>query len=240
MSREFAKRRLEVAQVIPASFVTEFCQRDSGTRRFLLNALTLFAAISPEQQHQAINDLIQSEIFLLAEKSIQFLRRRVKEVLAPFKIAKEMGDEDIREYYYRYYMQTGRIPERLTPEYLNLMLKFIVGVEILRTTFQMSFMEQQRFFEIQGKYSTQALLFYRYIKPIRNKLMRERVTSRDPSGMHYYQHPNLDHEDLIGYIFDVFDLETIIQLGEFSENLAFEPDYIYSAQEVDGDSDVIP
>ncbi|GAB4352980.1 MAG: hypothetical protein Fur0042_21620 [Cyanophyceae cyanobacterium] len=238
MSRDFAKRRLEVAQVVPEAFLAEFCQRDAGTRRFLLNALTLFAAISPEQQHQAINDLIQSEIFLLAEKSLQFLQRRVKDVLYPFHIAKELEDDDIREYYYRYYMQTGQIPERLTPEYLNVMLKFIVGVELLKTLFRMSFMEQQRFFEIQGKYSTQALLFYRYIKPIRRKLARERVTSRDPSGTHYYQHPKLDEAELMDYIFDIFDLETIVHLGEFSEKLSFESDYIY-AKETDDDRDVI-
>jgi hypothetical protein len=228
MSRNFANRRLDLARIMPDSFLEEFGQKDAGTRRFLLNALTLFAAISPEQQHQAINDLIQFEIIILSDRSREFLRRRVQGLLKRFYLQKNLGENDIREYYYRYYILTGTIPERLTPDYLNFLMKFIVGIELIIMIFCMSFMEQQRFFELQGKYSTQALLFYHYIRPIRDKLVRERVVTRDPSGNHYYRRPTLDHSEVMDFVFDVFDLDRIVALGEYAEKLAFERDYIHS------------
>lgn len=101
MSRNFANRRLDLARIMPESFLEEFGQKDAGTRRFLLNALTLFAAISPEQQHQAINDLIQFEIIILSDRSREFLRRRVQGLLKRFYLQKNLGENDIREYYYR-------------------------------------------------------------------------------------------------------------------------------------------
>ncbi len=228
MSRKFGERRLDGAKVLPTHFLDEFETRDASTRRFVLNALTLFATISPEQQHQALNDLIQREISILSERSRKFLHRRVKDILKPFHIDKEIKDADVREYYYRYYMLTGIIPERPTPDYLNMLLTFIVGVEIIQMIFRMSFMEQQRFFELQGKYSTQAMLFYRYIKPTRAKLATEKRLNRDPAGNHYYRRPKLSTAEALDFIFEIFDLEAITYIGNFSEKLAFEFDYIYA------------
>lgn len=231
MSRNFANRRLDIARIMPESFLEEFGQKDASTRRFLLNALTLFAAISAEQQHQAINDLIQFEIVILSDRSREFLRRRVQSILHRFHLEKDLTEHDIREYYYRYYILTGTIPERLTPDYLNFLMKFIVGIELIIMIFCMSFMEQQRFFELQGKYSTQALLFYHYIRPIRDKLVRERIVTRDSSGNHYYRRPLLDGSEVMDFVFEVFDLDRIAALGEYAEKLAFERDYIHSRPE---------
>lgn len=237
MSRNFANHRLDAAQVMPDSFLKEFGEKDASTRRFLLNVLTLFAAISPEQQHQAINDLIQFEIVILSERSRDFLRRRVQSILDRFHLTKDLSENDIREYYYRYYILTGTIPERLTPDYLNFLMKFIVGVELILMMFSMSFMEQQRLFELQGKYSTQALLFYRYIRPIREKLAREKIVTRDPSGHHYYRRPKLDHSEMMDFVFEVFDLDRIAYLGEYAEKLSFEKDYIQGQpEEIEGES----
>lgn len=231
MSRNFAKRRLDLARVMPEKFLAEFRTKDASTRRFLLNALTLFATVSPEQQHQAINDLIQSELVVLADKSQKFLERRVREILSRFHIAKTLSERETQEYYYRYYMLTGVIPEKLTPDCLNLLLRFVVGTETIKMLFRMSFMEQQRFFELQGKYSTQAMLFYRYIKPIRAKLFREEVLKRDASGNHYYRHLTLEDEEILDYVFDIFELDRVLYLGDFAERLVFEPDYIFSVAE---------
>ncbi|MEM9245119.1 MAG: hypothetical protein AAGA67_05190 [Cyanobacteria bacterium P01_F01_bin.153] len=228
MSRKFGERRLDGARVLPQPFLDEFETRDASTRRFVLNALTLFATISPEQQHQALNDLIQQEIAILSERSRKFLHRRVKNILEPFHIEKAIEDADVREYYYRYYMLTGIIPERPTPDYLNMLLTFIVGVELIQMIFRMSFMEQQRFFELQGKYSTQAMLFYRYIKPTRAKLADEKRLNRDPAGNHYYRRPKLTTAEALDFIFETFDLEAITYLGNFSEKLVFEFNYIYA------------
>lgn len=242
MSRNFEKRRLDAARVMPDAFLAEFCNKDAGTRRFLLNALTLFATVSAEQQHQAINDLIQTEISILADRSQTFLKRRVQENLKRFQIEKELNEDEIREYYYRYYMITGLIPERLTPDYLNVLLRFIIGVEIIKMMFSMSCMAQQRFFELQGKYSTQAMLFYRYIKPIRAKLFHEKVLNRDTSGNYYYLSPKLEAYEVMDFIFDIFNLEQILYLGDYADKLSFESDYIYhgpddSASSNDPDTD---
>lgn len=233
MTQQFKHKRFDKGRVIPESFLTEFRTKDPSTRRYLLNSMTLFACISPEQQHQALNDLIQSELISLAEKSKNYLYDRVMSVLKKFGIEQLLSDRELAECYYQYYLLTGLIPENLTAEYLNNIINFILGVEAIKLIFSMSFIEQQRFFEIQGRYATQVMLFYRYIKPIRDKLLHEQILTRDIAGSYYYTQASLTEDKLLDCIFETFKLETILNLGELTKDLAFDKEYIYNSSKPD-------
>ncbi|MCT7977963.1 hypothetical protein [Laspinema olomoucense] len=237
MTQEFRHKRFDKGHVIPHSFLEEFRTKAPSTRRYLLNSLTLFACISPEQQHQALNDLIQSELVSLAEKTQNYLHDRIHTVLQHFGIDEAGESKRIAEYYYRYYLLTGAIPENLTTEYLTHLLNFIIGIEVIKIIFRMSFIEQQRFFEIQGRYAIQVMIFYRYIKPIRDKLIQEKLISRDVSGSYYYTKANLSEDKILDYIFEVFKLEKIETLGELAKDLQFDREYIYKPPHAD-DRDV--
>ncbi|MBK4729966.1 hypothetical protein JJD41_08830 [Oxynema sp. CENA135] len=228
MSRQFFRHRLDRGGILPDSFLAEFRTKDPSTRRYLLNSMTLFACISPEQQHQALNDLIQSEVLSLAEKSKHYLYDRIISTLKKFDFDRKIEDRELAEYYYRYYLLTGLIPENLTAEYLNKLVDFILGIELARLIFFMRFVEQQRFFEMQGRYALQVILFYRYIKPIRRKMVKENAVKKDIAGHYYYTKSTLTEDKLLDYIFEVFNLDRIIHLGNLSKVLMFDRDYIYN------------
>ncbi len=231
MAKDFSKKRSDRFGISPQSFLEDFRGKDPSTRRYLLNTMTLFASISPEQQHQILNDLIQSELFILAEKTEKYMYDNIKIILSKFGIDKKLNKKDIAEYYYRYYLITGAIPEKLTAEFLKILVNFVLGIEIAKMIFLMSFVEQQRFFEIQGNYSTQVILFYRYIRPIRAKLIKEKVINRDLIGHYYYNRPWVGEHEVLDYIFDLFSLEKVVFLGSCAQNFTFENDYIYKAPE---------
>ncbi|MBO0351709.1 hypothetical protein J0895_22035 [Phormidium pseudopriestleyi FRX01] len=233
MTQEFRYKRFDKGHIIPESFLEEFRTKAPSTRRYLLNSLTLFACISPEQQHQALNDLIQSELVSLAKKTQNYLHDRIHTVLKHFGIDETGESKKLVEYYYRYYLLTGTIPENLTTEYLNHLLNFIIGIEVLKIIFMMSFIEQQRFFEIQGRYAIQVMIFYRYIKPIRDKLMLEKLLYRDVTGSFYYTKVSLSEDKILDYIFEVFQLEKIESLGELAKDLQFDREYIYKPPHAD-------
>jgi hypothetical protein len=233
MTQEFRQKRFDKGHIIPESFLEEFRTKAPSTRRYLLNSLTLFACISPEQQHQALNDLIQSELVSLAEKTQMYLHDRIHAVMNRFGIDQSGESKRIAEYYYRYYLLSGTVPENLTTEYLTHLLNFILGIEVIKIIFAMSFIEQQRFFEIQGRYAIQVMIFYRYIKPIRDKLMDEKLISRDVSGSYYYTKPSLSEDKVLDYIFEVFKLDTIENLGELAKDLQFDLEYIYKPPHAD-------
>ncbi len=227
MTQEFRHKRFDKGHIIPESFLEEFRAKAPSTRRYLLNSLTLFACISPEQQHQALNDLIQSELLSLAQKTQTYLHDRIHLALNHFGVDEAGESKRIAEYYYRYYLLTGTVPENLTAEYLTHLLNFIVGIEVIKIIFKMSFIEQQRFFEIQGRYAVQVMIFYRYIKPARDKLIQEKLVNRDVSGSYYYTKRGLSEEKILDYIFEVFKLENIENLGELAKDLQFDREYIY-------------
>ncbi|MEB3826950.1 hypothetical protein [Phormidium sp. CCY1219] len=232
MTPIFGSQRFDKGRIIPDSFLEEFRKKDPSTRRYLLNSMTLFACISPEQQHQALNDLIQSELISLAEKSKHYMYDRVISLLQKFNIEKELDDKAIAEYYYRYYLLTGLIPENLTADYLNELIGFIIGLEIIKLLFSMRFVEQQRFFEIQGRYAMQVLLFYRYIKPIRSKIMQDKILEKDVAGTYYYTKARLSEDKLFDSIFEVFKLDKILGIGNLAKDLNFDKDYIYNSPDV--------
>jgi hypothetical protein len=229
MSQNFPKKRLDKFGVSPSSFIEEFQKKDPSTRRYLLNSLTLFASISPEQQHQILNDLIQSEIMILAGKTQKHIQANVQSILTQLGLERSLNEKEIADCYYRYYLLTGFIPEEVTSNYLKILINFILGIELARLLFSMSFVEQQRFFELQGNYSTQVVLFYRYIRPIRNKMIKENLISRDVAGNHYYTKPIFKENELMDYVFDLFNLEKILYLGSCSSKIIFDKDYVYKA-----------
>jgi hypothetical protein len=231
MNQDFPNQQLDRFGVIPYTFLEDFRSKDPSTRRYLLNSMTLFASISPEQQHQILNDLIQSELLNLAEQSKKYLQERITAAFNKFCIGKILGEKEIAEYCYNYYLSSGIIPDEMTAESLNKLGDFILGLELLKCIFLMSFVEQQRFFELQGNYSSQAVLFYRYIRPIRSKLIKEKVVNRDIIGNYYYSRPWVNERELVDYILELFNLESILYLGQTAKKLTFEKEYIYKSHE---------
>ncbi|WP_044170058.1 hypothetical protein [Kamptonema formosum] len=231
MDQDFPNQRLDRFGVIPYTFLEDFRSKDPSTRRYLLNSMTLFASISSEQQHQILNDLIQSELLNLAAQSKKYLQDRIADAFNKFCISKNLGENEIAEYCYSYYVSSGILPDNMTADSLKKLGDFILGIELLKSIFLMSFVEQQRFFELQGNYSSQAVLFYRYIKPIRSKLIKEKVVNRDIIGNYYYSRPWVKEMELVDYIFELFNLESILYLGQTAKNLTFEKEYIYKSHE---------
>ncbi len=228
MKKDFATKRLDRFGVMPDAFLEEFNTKDASVRRYLLNSFTLFASISPEQQHQIVNDLIQAEVLNLAKKSQTYIQNKIIEFLSPFGIAKSIQPSEVADYYYRYYLMTGVIPEDVTADYLSNLIDFILGVEIAKMILSMSFIQQQRLFEIQANYSTQVILFYRYIKPIRRKFISDKIIKRDKRGDHYYSSPPLTESEKLDYVFELFNMDKLLYLGSSAKNFTFDREYIYS------------
>jgi hypothetical protein len=214
-------------------------------RRYLLSLCHLMCASSPEIQAEFLDDYTASGLVAkrLEDKDT---RDRVQFYLQQFHINVELNEIVVRKYIKQFYIHSAQDVQRKPDMYLESALKlvnnaeeknnifgYILGFELLKIIFNMSWLEQERLYQLQ---KNQEEFFNLYIRPIQtaHKMYGIIVPKNDKTSFfskrdYFVQKPNIPLNKLIELVIDTFPTGIITNLGSLIiRNLrAFVFDYEY-------------
>lgn len=223
---------------------------DWQTRRYLLSLCHLLCGSQPEAQADFLDQYTADG---LIAKIIQDYDTyyKVQCHLERFHIKTQLNQTILRHYITQFYIHSAqdvrREPEKyleaalrlvLTPEEKSYVLNYILGFELLKLLFQMSWLQQERFYSLQHN---QDDFFNVYIKPIQyahriNGLVKPNHENTFFAQREFYiQIPRLSGKKLDELVMVTFTTDTVSTLG-FSivrniQSVPFDYDYIYQPAE---------
>lgn len=219
-------------------------------RRYVLSLCHLLCGASPEDQASFLDDYTADGLIgkILEDQDAQ---TQMRFYLTKYHIDTEIKDDVLRKYIRQFFIHSAHYSRRQPEQYLESALRFvaneqeqqnlvhyILGFEIIRMFFKMSWQQQERLYKLQVN---QDYFFNKYIKPIQhthriNNIIvpkDERVffAKRD----YFVQIPKISEHKLIQLILATFSLHDVIELG-FSvsrnlKSLIFDYEYIFQHED---------
>ena len=218
-------------------------------RRHLLLLCHLICVSPPEVQAEFLDNYTADGLVSrkLEDTDTQY---RVKKHLKNFALNTELNESVLRGYIKQFYIHSAQgvrnQPELyfklvfqlvLSREEQNNILNYILGFELLKLMFQMSWLQHERLYQLQ---KNQEDFIKLYIKPIQdahqiNGIIVPEKRRRFFSKRDYFvKKPKIKHKKLIELVMATFTTDVVIDLG-FSiirdENfLVFDYDYIFQPE----------
>ncbi|NEO27857.1 MAG: cobyrinic acid a,c-diamide synthase, partial [Kamptonema sp. SIO4C4] len=176
---------------------------------------------------------------------------KVKRHLESFHIHTDLSPNVLRKYIRQFYIHSAqdvrREPEKylesalrlvVSPEEKNYVLNYILGFELIKMMFKMSWLQQERFYSLQHN---QEEFFNTYIKPIQyahriNGIIQPKDKKMFFAQRNYFvQKPEISDKKVLELIMVTFTTDTVSNLG-FSivrniRPVPFDYDYIYQPEE---------
>ncbi|MEL6489126.1 MAG: cobyrinic acid a,c-diamide synthase [Cyanobacteria bacterium J06621_3] len=216
-------------------------------RRYILSLCHMLCATSSAQQAEFL-DAYTAEGLLAHIADDADTRRQVNTHLQRFRCQTQLNDDTFRHYIRHVYLHSMQDAEERPELYLEMVLMlmgsarkrssvlcYILGFEILKMLFSMSWSQHERLTELQVNKED---FTRRYIAPIqlahRQHLI---VVPKDEKKFfarreHYIQSPNLDGEQLVELTIETFTAEKIIETGfsllRHPNTIHFDYDYVYT------------
>jgi len=178
-------------------------------------------------------------------------RYRVNEHLQRFHCEIELNDDTFRRYIRHVYLHSMQAAEHRPELYLETVLIlmgsarkrssvlcYILGFEILKLLFNMSWAQQERLCSLQVHEDD---FTQRYIRPVQTAHTQHNIII--PKGEknffarrdHYIQQPNIEPQRLVDLIVEVFSADNIIEIGfsllRHPNSINFDFDYVYKAND---------
>ncbi len=219
-------------------------------RRYLLSLCHLMCASTPEMQAEFLDDYTANG--LVAKKfEDQDSKNLVQKYLYEFHINRELNESLVRQYIKQFYIHSAQDSQRKPDMYLESALKlvinaeeknnifnYILGFELLKMIFNMSWLQQERLYQLQKNQEEFCNL---YIKPIQNAhqqygiiLPRQDKRRFFAKRDYFVQTPNLKEDDLIKLVIDTFPTGIVINLGSTIirniRALSFDYEYIFTPE----------
>jgi hypothetical protein len=219
-------------------------------RRYVLSLCHLLCAASPDIQASFLDEYTAEGMItkILTDYDAQ---KTVETYLAKFRIGTSLTGETLRRYIRQFYIHSAQDMRRQPNKYLesalklvashqekNNILNYILGFELLKMIFRMSWLEQERFYRLQ---INQDDFYHRYIKPIQyahrvNKIINPKDENVFFAKRDYYiQKPDINDKKLIELIMLTFSTEQVCDLGfglsHSLKHIIFDYDHIYHDQE---------
>lgn len=218
-------------------------------RRHLLLLCHLICVSPPEIQAEFLDNYTADG---LVSRKLQGsdTEYRVKEQLKSFAIKVKLNEALFRRYIKQFYIHSAQDvrhqPELyfklvfklvLSTEERNNILNYILGFEVIKLIFQMSWLQHERFYQLQ---KNQEFFINTYIKPIQNahtingiiipESRREFFAKRD----FYVKKPKIKYKRLIALIMATFSTDIVINLGfsiiRDSNFIVFDYEYIFQPE----------
>lgn len=219
-------------------------------RRYFLSLCHLMCAASPEIQAEFLDEYTANG---LVSKRLQDrdTQQRFKEYLKEFNLKLELNESLLRTYIRQFYIHSAQDVRRQPELYLesalrlvvsteerNNVFSYILGFELIKMMFKMSWLEHERLYQIQ---INQEEFFNNFIKPIQyahrvNGIVNPRshkifFDKRD----YFVQKPKIGDKKLIELVMATFTTETVTTFG-FSiirhvKSLVFDYDYIFNSEQ---------
>ena len=219
-------------------------------RRYVLSLCHLVCA-TPSAQQAEFLDAYTAEGLLSHIADDTDTRQRVNGHLARFRSEAALDDETVRKYIRQVYVHSVQDARQRPDLYLETalmlmgsaqehssVLSYILGFEILKLLFAMSWEQHERLYHLQPNQDD----FTRdYIRPVQEAHRRHRiVTPRDENNFfarreYFVQQPNIHPQRMVNLIIEAFAADKIIELGfsvlRHPNAIHYDYDYIYGSPE---------
>lgn len=218
-------------------------------RRYVLSLCHLICAAPPEVQAEFLDDYTADGL-VTRKLEDQETKQRVKQYLKEFHIQTELTEPVLRDYIRQFYTHSAQDTRRQPDLYLKSALKlvfsneernnvfgYILGFELLKMMFRMSWLEHERLYRLQRN---QEEFINTYIKPIQHAHRLNGIIVPKDEGIffakrNYFVHkPELSPKRLVELVMATFATEFTINFGftiiRHPNSLCFEYDYIFEPE----------
>jgi hypothetical protein len=222
-------------------------------RRYVLSLCHLMRVATPEMQADFLDDYTADG---LISKQIEEreTKQRVRDYLKEFRINTELNEAVLRNYIKQFYIHSAQDTRRQPDLYLESALKlvfsteernnvfnYILGFELLKMMFRMSWLQHERLYRIQRN---QEEFISIYIKPIQHAhRVNGIIVPKDESiffakRSYFIQQPEISEKKLVELVMATFTTDITTHFG-FSvirhiNSLTFDYDYIFASEQPQG------
>lgn len=219
-------------------------------RRYVLSLCHLMCAASPEVQADFLDDYTADGLVsrILQDRDT---KQRVKEYLREFRIETELSEAVLRTYIKQFYIHSAQDARRQPELYLesamrlvasteekNNVFNYILGFELLKMMFQMSWFQHEQLYRLQ---KNQEDFIHTYIKPIQHAHRINGIVVPKDEGVffakrnHFVQQPNIASKKLIELVIATFTTDVVTSFG-FSiirhlQSLSYDYEYIFKPEQ---------
>jgi hypothetical protein len=218
-------------------------------RRYVLSLCHLLCAASPEVQAEFLDEYTADGIIakLIEDRDIH---QKVKHYLKAFRRPTDLTEELVRRYIRQFYMHSAQDVRRQPDLFLesalrlvanaeekNNIFNYILGFEIIKMMFKMSWYQHEKLYRIQRN---QEDFINTYVKPIRhahrvNQIIVPRDEQRFFARRNYFiQVPEIPDPKLVVLATATFTTDTTTHFGfsiiRHPQALVFDYDYIFTTE----------
>ncbi|MDY6784076.1 MAG: cobyrinic acid a,c-diamide synthase [Cyanobacteriota bacterium] len=222
---------------------------DWKQRRYLLSLCYLLCSASPDVQIQFLDEYTADG---LIAKIVQDYDTQIKvqAYLNSYHVKSRLTPSLLRVYIRQYYIHSAQDVRRQPEKYLesalrlgvnptekNYVLNYILGFEILKMMFKMSWMQHERLYSLQ---SNQEEFYFTYIKPIqKTHILNGIINPKDRNLFfakrnYFIQVPQLSEKKVTELVMLAFTTDIVSYLGfaivRNLSHLNFDYDYIFQPE----------
>lgn len=219
-------------------------------RRYLLSLCHLMCAATPEMQAVFLDEYTADGLVSRRLEDRDLLQR-VKDFLSHFSIELDINENLLRSYIRQFYIHSAqdvrRTPDlylesalRLvkSPEEEQNVLSYMVGFEVLKMIFQMSWEQHERLYQLQVN---QDEFFTKYIKPVQyaHKINGLVIPNHQEVFFdrrdYFIKRPVISERKLVELVMVTFTTDIVTNMGfaiiRHPNFLSFDYEYIYGAEQ---------
>ncbi|MEA5419164.1 cobyrinic acid a,c-diamide synthase [Spirulina sp. CCNP1310] len=219
-------------------------------RRYLLSLCHLLCAAPPEDQAHFLDQYTADGLIAKIIQDYE-TQEKVQKHLLSFHITTELNSITLRRYIRQFYIHSAqdarREPDKflesalrlvISPEEKNYVLNYILGFELIKMIFQMSWLQQERFYLMQHN---QEDFYLTYIKPIQHAHRLNGIINPKDSTLFFAQRnyfvkePNIPDRKLLELAMVTFTTDVVSSLGfAIVRNIRpvpFDYEFIYRPEE---------
>ncbi|MEB3885284.1 cobyrinic acid a,c-diamide synthase [Lyngbya sp. CCY1209] len=219
-------------------------------RRYVLSLCYIICASPPEKQAEFLDDYTADGLVSKLLEDIDSINR-IRRYFKWFKISTPLTEAVLRKYIRQFYIHSAQdarcqpdiylesaLKLVLSPDEKDRVFNYIVGFELIKLIFKMSWLQHERLSRLQ---KSQDEFIKKYIKPIQHAhRINGLIVPKDEKVFfakrdYYVQQPDIGPQKLLALIMATFTSDRIVHCG-FSVTrhihaLEFDYDYIFNASE---------
>lgn len=222
-------------------------------RRYVLSFSYILCASSPEKQAEFLDDYIADGLAVKMLQDIDTINR-LNKYLNWFRTNTKINEYVLRNYIRQYYIHSAQDVRCQPTQYLESALKlvlnteernqifnYILGFELIKIIFTMSWLQHERLARLQ---TNQEHFLNTYIKPIQYAHQLNGIIVPKDKGIffakrdYYVQIPEIPAKKLAELVMVTFPTEKVSKCGfaitRHIKALRFDYDYIFQQQEQEG------
>lgn len=220
-------------------------------RRYVLSLGYLMCAAPPEVQAEFL-DGYTADGLVSKKLEDRDTKQRVREYLKQFRIATELTETTLRTYIRQFYIHSAQDARRQPDLYLEAALRlvfsteernnvfnYILGFELLKMMFGMSWLHHERLYRLQRNQEEFVAL---YIRPIQHAHRVNSIIVPKDEGVffakryHFVQIPDVAQKKLVELVIATFTTDVVSNFGfsliRHGNSLVFDYDYIFQGEEI--------